>query len=175
MAELKRRRELFAREYLKDLHGTKAALRAGYSAASAHTEASQLLAIPEVQERIAELALARNEKLEVEARDVVLELVRMLNSDPALVCNEDGTVKSIHDIPIDARRAIASFDVEELWHGRGEDRVQVGVLKKVRFWNKDRAAELLGRHLRLFVDRIEAKHEGTLNVLTGIPDDAERV
>lgn len=175
MAELKGRRELFAREYLKDLHGKNAALRAGYSPTSAQTEASQLLAIPDVQERVAELARARNEKLEVEARDVVLELVRMLTSDPALVCNEDGTVKNVHEIPIDVRRAIASFDVEELWAGRGEDRVQVGVLKKVKFWNKDRAAELLGKHLRLFVDRIEAKHEGTLNVLSGIPDDAERV
>lgn len=44
----------FADEYLIDLNGTKAAIRAGYSAHSARAQASQLLDIQEVQDYISE-------------------------------------------------------------------------------------------------------------------------
>ena len=159
--ELKGRRELFAREYLKDLNGTQAALRAGYSPNSARTEASQLLAIDEVQARIAELANARNEKFEVDAVEVLRELHRMLTADVAQAFNDDGSLKPIHEIPIDLRRTIAGFDCEEIyeWVGERRDRekVESGRLKKVKFWSKEKAAELLGKHLALFVERLKVE------------------
>lgn len=154
--ELKGRRELFCREYLKDLNGTQAALRAGFAKSDARTYASTLLAEPEIQDRVAELAAARNQKLEIDAATVLLELHRMLTADVALAFNEDGSLKSIHDIPIDLRRTIAGFENEELFEIMGErgnrEKVQVGTLRKVKFWSKEKAAEMLGRHLALFKD-----------------------
>jgi hypothetical protein len=88
--ELKGRRELFCREYLKDLHGTNS----GYALpeSDARTYASKLLAEQEITDRIAELAQARNQKLEISAEVVLIELLRMLTSDAALAYNEnDGT------------------------------------------------------------------------------------
>lgn len=152
--ELKGRRELFCREYLKDLNASRAAHRAGYAPASAKQTGSELLAVEEVQDRIAELAASRNEKLEIDAQDVLLELLRLLTTDLAQAFTDDGALKPIHEIPIDCRRAIASFEVEELFEGRGKDREHVGALKKVKFWSKDRAIEMLARHLALFKDQL---------------------
>ena len=89
------KRELFAREYLKDLNATQAAIRAGYSAKNANDEGFRLLADVKVRSLMEELAAERNRKLEIEAQDVLLELRRMLNSDIALLYDEDGALKNI--------------------------------------------------------------------------------
>lgn len=156
------KRELFAHEYIKDLHGTNAALRAGYSKDSARTQASQLLADPEVQELVAKLAAERNQTLKIEARDVLLELHRMLTADVSLAFAPDGSLLPIHEIPLDLRRVISSIEVEEVWEGRGDERTQTGVLKKVKFWSKEKGAELLGRHLALFNDKLDLNVKGDL-------------
>ena len=50
---------MFVREYLVDLNGTQAAIRAGYSEASAHTTAHDLLRNPKVADAI-DTALAES-------------------------------------------------------------------------------------------------------------------
>lgn len=52
LAALPTRRRKFVVEYLRDLNGTRAALRAGYAPASASVQASQILSILKVQEAI---------------------------------------------------------------------------------------------------------------------------
>src|SRR5688500_6795140 len=128
--ELNGRRELFCREYIKDLHGTQAATRAGYSPDRAAQTASELLALEEVQDRLADLAAARNERLDIDADTVLTECLRLLSADLAVMFKEDGSLKPVHEVPIDTRRAIASFEVDELW-GRAENglRTQIGVTK----------------------------------------------
>jgi phage terminase small subunit len=152
--EIKGRRELFCREYLKDLNATQAALRAGYPPSDARTYASRMMAEEEIQARVSELAAGRNEELNISAKDVLLELLRLLTADLAQAFNDDGSLKPIHEIPIDCRRAIASAESEELFEGRGKDRAHIGTLRKVKFWSKDRAIEMLARHLALFKDSI---------------------
>lgn len=155
--ELKGRKEVFAREYLKgdaagkgQLNGTQAALRAGYSPDSARTIASQLLAEAEVQDRIAELAEARNQALELDANLIIIELLRMLTADVAQAVDDQGRVKNIHEIPIDVRRAISSFEVDTIGSG-------VVQRTKIKFWSKEKAAELLGKHLTLFKDVLQVE------------------
>lgn len=53
MAELNPKRAEFVRQFLVDLNGTQAAIRAGYSPKTASTQAEQLLRILEVQEAVA--------------------------------------------------------------------------------------------------------------------------
>lgn len=143
--ELKARRELFCREYLKDLNGAQSAIRAGYSKDNARQQAHELLSEAEVQDRIAELSEGRNAKLELDANLIILELLRMLTSDPLNYVDEKGAVKQLADMPVDARRAIREFSV---------DMIGSGVVQRttVKFWNKEKAAELLGKHLTLFKD-----------------------
>lgn len=172
MAELKARRELFCREYLKgdiagrgQLNATQAAIRAGYSPDSARTQASQLLAEPDVQDRIAELANERNTELKLDANMIILELLRMLTSDPLNYVDKNGCVLSLADMPVDARRAVKKFYV---------DTIGSGVVQRthVEFWNKEKAAELLGKHLTLFKDVLQV--EGLDDLAKKIYDARQR-
>ena len=167
MPELRGRHELFCREYIKgdaagrgQLNGTQAAIRAGYSPDRARVTASELLADEEIQNRIAELAEARNQKLEIDANTIIIELLRMLTADVAQALNEDGTVKPVHEIPIDVRRAISSFEQEETGSAK------TIVRTKIRFWSKEKAAELLGKHLTLFKEVLKVE---------GLDDLAQRI
>lgn len=149
------KRELFAREYLKDLNATQAATRAGYAPAGCAVEGCRLLADPLVQAHIAELAAERNEELKINARDVLLELHRIASQDPAALVDENEVPHKLSEIPIDLRRTIASLEIEELYAGRGEERTSIGRLHKIKFWNKNHALESLGRHLALFKDSLD--------------------
>lgn len=75
------RRELFAREYIKDLCGAAAARRIGISAGSARSEACRLLEESEVQERIAELVAERNKRVEFDADTVLREIHAIATAD----------------------------------------------------------------------------------------------
>ncbi len=66
--------ERFCQEYLIDLNQTQAAIRAGYSARSAHATAYEVLTKPYIQARIQELQLERQRRTERTADEVINKL-----------------------------------------------------------------------------------------------------
>lgn len=75
MAALKNKQhELFCQEYLADLNGAAAAVRAGYSEKAARQTASRLLTIANVQARVAELQAERTQRTQITADWVVAGL-----------------------------------------------------------------------------------------------------
>jgi phage terminase small subunit len=146
---------LFAREYLRDLNATRAAIRAGYSKASAASIGSENLQKPDVRDLIDTAIEQRELRVEVKADDVLRELRAMASVDVREAYDENGALLPLHEMSPDVRKMIASVEAEEIFAGRGEERTVVGTLRKVKFWPKDKALELLGRHLRMFVDRVE--------------------
>lgn len=80
--------ELFCREYLKDTNGKQAAIRAGYSEATAEVKASQLLRIVKVRARVDELMDKRSAKLEITADKVLRDIeecrARCMQGEPVL-------------------------------------------------------------------------------------------
>lgn len=86
---------------------------------------------------------------------VLGELRRLAAADISLAFNEDGSPKALHEIPEDVRRCISAVEVEEMFEGKGEARVQVGLLHKFKLWDKGAALERLGKHLKLFTDKLE--------------------
>jgi phage terminase small subunit len=81
-APLTAQRERFCLEMLIDDNGAAAARRAGYSARRAKQMANELLAMPAIQARLAELRAERKKRLELEADDVLRELWTMAKADP---------------------------------------------------------------------------------------------
>ena len=79
--ELTKKQEIFCLEYLVDLNGTQAAIRAGYPKKSARSMGSKLLAHPKVQDRLKILFEERRERLEVTADNTIKELARLGFSD----------------------------------------------------------------------------------------------
>lgn len=163
--KLEPKQEKFCLEYLLDLNATQAAIRAGYSEKSARQQGAENLSKPAIQERIAELKKAQFKRLEIESDTLLREALRIATADVGLAFNPDGSLKAIHDIPEDIRRAISGFEVEELFAGNGKDRLQIGTLKKVKFWSKDKNIETLMKHKGLFGEDNKQKNEALTSLL----------
>lgn len=146
--DLTAKQRAFCREYIVDLNATQAAIRAGYSEGGARQIASENLAKPNIQDEVQRLMDARSQRVEVTADMVLRELLGIATVDLSEAFDEFGALKPIKDIPKQVRKAIAG--VETLQVGDGASTV-----KKVRFWDKNKSLEMLGRHLKLFVDRTE--------------------
>lgn len=157
----------FVGEYLVDLNGTQAAIRAGYSVKGASVQASLLLANPKVAELISEATRLRAEKVGVKAEDVLRELLRIGLADIGKAFNSEGGLLPFHEMPEDVRRSISGVDVDELWGSDGDSRIQIGTTKKVRFWDKTRGLEMLGKHLKLFTDKLDLAGGVNLDIHIG--------
>lgn len=158
---MNQRQQRFVREYLVDLNATAAYVRSGYRATKRHTAeagSSALMRNHEVAEAIRKAQGSIMSKLEVTAERVLGELAKIGFADTtAAVYVENGRVlvKDTKELTADQRAAIAEIAEATTEHG--------GSIK-VRGHDKVRALELLGKHLRLFTDRIE--HSG----LDGLAD-----
>lgn len=149
-ASLNPKEEAFCRNYIVDWNGNDAAIKAGYSAKSARAQASRLLTRVNIQSRINQLKKKREARLDLKADDVLRELLKIAKSDLRQAFNDSGSLKSIEQMPDDIAAAIGGIDVDELFDGKGKDREMIGYTKKIKLWDKVRALELLGKHLKLF-------------------------
>jgi phage terminase small subunit len=154
---LEPKQERFCQDYIVDLNATQAAIRAGYSRKTAQEQASRMLSKVMVQNRIAELKGTQAVRINLKADDILNECRRIALADIGQAFNPDGTLKSIHDIPEDVRRAMSGLEVIELFDGDGKHKKKTGELKKVKFWSKDSSIETLMKHLGLLKENINIK------------------
>ncbi|HEB1859553.1 terminase small subunit [Yersinia intermedia] len=156
------KQEMFCREYLIDLNATQAAIRAGYSENTARKIGSENLTKPDVQNRIAELKLQRNEQVNIDAAYVLRRLVEIDQMDVLDIVKDDLSLKPVSEWPPTWRRYISGFDVAEMFEnsGKGGARELAGILKKIKWPDKVKNLELLGKHISVqaFSDKLETKH-----------------
>lgn len=137
-------RRRFVEEYLVDLNGTEAAIRAGYSARSAKAQASQLLALPEVQTAVSEAQASRSARTKIDADWVLQRLAAEADADVADLYDETGTLKPVKDWPLIWRKGlVAGLDVEEV----REEGAVVAVIRKVKLSDRIKRIELIGKHV----------------------------
>jgi phage terminase small subunit len=157
----------FVIEYLVDQNGKRAAIRAGYSPLSAESTASVILSDPKVRATIEAALEQRAQEAGASVAEVMLLLTRIAKADLRRVVDEHGRTLPLHEIPEDLAAAISSIEVEELFGtvesvgprgGVTKERVQFGYTTKVKLWDKNKAAELLGKHLRMWKEQVE--HSG---------------
>jgi phage terminase small subunit len=172
VAKVSAKQRRFVAEYLVDHNATQAAIRAGYSKRTARQQASDLLSKPDIAQALQEALAAQQKRLEVKADDVLRELMRIGLCDLGQAFDDQGRLRPLHEMPEDVRRAIAGIEVEEEYSNPFADlprvtddglerdggaKVAIGRVAKVRFWDKPKALELLGKYLKLFTE----KHEHT--------------
>ena len=116
------RQRRFVEEYLVDFCGTRAAIRAGYSPATANEQASRLLANVNIRSLIDERKKDLLEAVRLSQLDYYSGLRRLLNFDPA-VCFENGIAKDIEDIPENARRCLSKVKVSSKIINEGTDAI----------------------------------------------------
>jgi phage terminase small subunit len=113
------KQKLFAREYLKDLNATQAAIRAGYSVRSAGETGSKLRDDPEVLKLIEELQKERADRLDITTDRIEQELARVAFFDATRLLDADNRPLPSKDMPANDRAAIAALDVTEMGGGEG--------------------------------------------------------
>lgn len=140
--KLTRKQEIFVKEYLVDLNATQSAIRAGYSKKTAQEQGSRLLSNVMVMKAIEQAMEKRARKVEITAEYVLKTIYetieRCKQAEPVLDRKGENVV-------IDSPSGLAlayQFEANAVLKG----------------------AELLGKHLKMFTEKTEIKHEGAVDV-----------
>jgi len=139
------RESQFVFEYLVDYNATQAAIRAGYSERSAGVIGHELLKKPKILEAVAAAAEGRLERLKINADYVLERLLEVDQMDVGDILADDGTVLPIREWPEVWRTNVSAIDVVEILNA-GE-MAAASVLKKIKWPDKTKNRELLGKHV----------------------------
>lgn len=130
MAGMTAKQQRFCDEYLIDLDGTKAAIRAGYSPKTASAIASENLRKPKLKQYIAERMAEKEKQLIADQDEVLRYLTSVLRGESQ---SEIVVIVSSGDFTTEAQRMQKAPDEKE----------------------RLKAAELLGKRYSLFTDKME--------------------
>lgn len=138
------KQERFCQEYLIDLNGTQAAIRAGYSESSAGQIAEQNLKKLEIQERIKVLQEQIALRLEV-SQDWVLKRFkdisdRCMTAEPVMIRDEDGNIVESGEYKFDSS---------------GANKATEAIAKHLGFFEKDNKKEVVTKSADLSEDDIK--------------------
>lgn len=147
LPELTPQQILFCLEYLKDMNGKQAAIRAGYSEKTAESQASRMLKNVKINDRISAEMRARTERVKVDADYLLRRLHAEAEADLADLYNDDGTLKPVREWPAIWRKGLVSgLKVEELFAGQGDQRKQVGIITEIKHADRAKRLHMLGLH-----------------------------
>lgn len=144
----------FVQEYLVDMNATQAAMRAGYSPKTAAKIGHELMRKSAIVEAINRAMASRAERTKITADRVLTELGHIGFSNIKNLFDKDGNLLPMHMLPDDVAASVASFDVLTS-RIPGSDPAEVQYIVKIKLWGKPEALTLLGKHKKLFTDRIE--------------------
>ena len=151
MPALRGKYERFCQEYAIDYNGTQAAIRAGYKEESARQQASRLLTLDEILERIRELQADQVKRLGISQDYVVLQLLETYKCcrEPSPVMRYDPSTGEMEET------GMYQFDSK-------------GAL---------RALELIGKHLGMYdrksVPSPQSVNSNLLQLLTSTGEDID--
>lgn len=138
---------MFCKEYLLDLNGKEAAIRAGYSEQTAAEQAYHLLQKKAVQDKISKLMTDRMRKLEISGEDVVKEFLSIANDDIGnylkFYTSEDGEMK----VEVKDSESISTKNISEITIAKDGS-------FKFKLYSRENALLQLGRHMGIFNDKM---------------------
>lgn len=163
---LSSKEQIFIREFLATGNGTRSAIAAGYSPASASVTGSKLLRKAKIAEELANLRAKLLNKLEITAERVLHGLAELAFFDPRKMFYAsdakaaDGSplagMKPITELDDQTVHALTGMDVEKLFKHFGKGQAEeVGTITKIRLADRGLNLERLGRHFKLFTDKLE--------------------
>lgn len=164
--KLTEKQKRFADEWLIDMNGTAAAIRAGYSVKSAEVTASKLLRNPKVRAYIDERMAEHSRRTGVTQERIIRELARIAFLDPTKLVNME-TAELLDDVAADDRAAIASVKVKTM---SGDTEM---VEREIRFADKIKALELLGKRFGMWIDKQQVDVHGTVQIVDDVPSDVD--
>ncbi|HBU8850473.1 terminase small subunit [Citrobacter sedlakii] len=157
--------EAYCQSYIQTPENqTQAAINAGFSHKTAHVKASIMMRDERIQKRIAELMEERNKRTRVSADYVLMRLVEIDQMDVLDILNDDMSIKPVSEWPKVWRQYLTGFELADMFEGRGDEKEMVGILKKIKWPDKVKNLELIGKHVDVnaFKERLEVS--GTVTI-----------
>lgn len=153
--ELTLKQARFVEEFLVDLNGRQAAIRAGYSPRTAEVQASRLLTNANVDAGVRRAMEARSRRTGITADRVLRELAELAFSNifDFIEVQSDGSVHI--DLARASRdQAAAVNDIILSTPAEGsDDEVRITKLTQIELFDKLRALDTLARHLGMYPER----------------------
>jgi phage terminase small subunit len=159
------KQKLFTAEYLTDLNATKAAERAGYSKKTAKAQGARLLTNVDISAEIARVQEKRFQRLGITDDAVLQELAKIAFAnmmDYITVDPNGATCVDLSRLTRDQAAAISEITIDKSVERIGTASGGRGAFERIRrvkfrLHDKLAALETLGRHLKLFTDKVEVK------------------
>lgn len=155
------KQQTFIREYLVDMNGTQAAIRAGYSPKTANEQASRLLANVNVKEALAEAWREKIKRADINADDVLRLITRAAFAD---IRDFVEWGRGDDQIQIKPSSEIDGQLVTEISEERKTFPDFTETNRKVKMVNKEAMIKLLAQHFGLADARVK------LDVTTSLAD-----
>jgi phage terminase small subunit len=101
-------------------------------------------------------------------------MVMAASVDPADLVDSNGASLSMHELPPEVRLCIEGLEIDDIEVGQGQEKVHIGITKKIKFMSKSKMIELLGRQAGIFNDKLHVTGNLTLEQLVcGEPEETE--
>lgn len=149
------KQDAFVAEYLVDLNGKQAAIRAGYSPKGAEVTASKLLRVPKVKIAVQEAQKTRSQRVQISQDAVLNELAKIgfANMIDYITISGDGTAGiDLSKLTREQAAAIVELTSEDTYDKEGN----LTRRNKIKLADKRGALGDIGKHLGLFKDGITA-------------------
>lgn len=183
MAKLTNKQKAFVEEYMIDLNATQAAIRAGYSEKTANRIATENLSKPDIQEYLQKRMKEREIRTEITQDFVLRELFAIAQADGSDFAKviEKTAMQPILDAEgnqIDEKE-VKYKDVElELTDNLpAAKKKAISSIKQTKFgievssYDRVKALELIGKHLGMFIDKVESTNVNLNKDVSDMSDD----
>ena len=157
----------FAHEYVKDLHKSKAAIRAGYAPSGAHVQAARMLKNEHVAALVDLLSAKTLRRIDVSAERVLMEFAKIAFADPRDLLEFDGqqvNIKNLEDM--EYPEVIKELEIESL---KDRDGYEYGRIKKLKTYGKIEALNALAKYNALFTTNVNITGLGAQQPSGGAP------
>lgn len=112
-------------------------------------------------EQLRDEALA-DQKLDL--REVLRELMRIAFFDLRMVFDKNDNLIPINELSDDAAACLSGVEIDALYEGSGQDRIQIGQTKKIKTVAKDKALDMLMRHLGAYKEEPTQQNNIQINI-----------
>lgn len=166
--KLNKKQKKFVDEYLVDLNGAQAAIRAGYSKNAAKVQAARLLTKDNLKVYLEKRMATREKRTEISQDMIIKELSHIAFDDIKnyleFSTDIDGNIQTkIKDSSLIDTRAIQEVTIDK--HGNF----------KFKLYEKDNALVMLGKHFGMFKENISLQADFVINPCAALQPQPQKL
>lgn len=145
---------------------------ANMSKTAVYVESCRLLQNPKVSKRVAEIRAEIRHRHEVTLDEVLEEMAKWIRFDPIDMVDSNGCLKQMQELPEVARKNLSSpIEIQEIFEFVDGEKVLIGYLKRARFVDRSKVAEMYLKKFGAFVKQMTVE----VNDLQHIKDLVEGI